>query len=407
MKKIRIFLMSLFISSLGCAYGQTPTSADYLKAKTAPPIQWRCPEINTYINLLNSLQNEDYKIYANNLKEKIELYSNPSAPSDKYLVTQAIFTINNPYFNTKNLLNHISTWIKTNKKDWAKNMKINGRDSSITSKASILVAQHANFFDVFKVSTTPYLIIKLIESDKLLISFSTNDYKTGVYSGRDNKQLRSHEAKISEAFPFVTKSSYKNSHAKAYVGTYAYFWNFISDINNELNNHFVRDHQLVAQLHYVYQKDSLNMKYGEPTKILADQTGEPDVNKEIRFYEEKQKAIFMGTTIDFKDIMSCEIVDDPQFIPGRTTTMGLGFSFFGFGIGGANSYRTADKTLHNYVVNINIDSMATPLIRIATGRDEAKATEIASVIDYILRHQDNSKVSSSKTKRKVTRRTKR
>jgi hypothetical protein len=112
----------------------------------------------------------------------------------------------------------------------------------------------------------------------------------------------------------------------------------------------------------------------------------------------------MGKTIDFKDIMSCEIVDDPKFIPGRTTSYGLGFSIFGIGIGGADSYTTPDKTIHSYVVNVKIDNMSTPLIYIATGQNEQKANEIAAVFEYIMRHQDGSKSSTTQKTRTATRR---
>ena len=101
-----------------------------------------------------------------------------------------------------------------------------------------------------------------------------------------------------------------------------------------------------------------------------------------------------------------EIVDDPKFIPGRTTTYGLGFSIFGIGIGGADSYTTPDKTIHSYVVNVKIDNMSTPLIYIATGQDEQKANEIAAVFEYILRHQ-TKKSNTVTTQKKATRKTKR
>lgn len=73
--------------------------------------------------------------------------------------------------------------------------------------------------------------------------------------------------------------------------------------------------------------DSLNAKYGEPTKIIKDVAIEPDINKEIIFYENAKKVICMGKTIDFKDIINCEVVDDPKFIPGYKTTYEQEFHF--------------------------------------------------------------------------------
>jgi hypothetical protein len=123
-------------------------------------------------------------------------------------------------------------------------------------------------------------------------------------------------------------------------------------------------------------------------------------------FEEVQKIVFMGKTLDFKDVMSCEIVDDPTFIPGHSTTTGAGLFFFGIGLGGAETRRTADRTIHNYVVDVKMDNLRIPLIRIATGQNEYKATEIATVFEYILRHQDSTKSSSISRTRTATRRRK-
>lgn len=385
---------------------QVPMGVSYEAARQAPDMKWVCPEIEKYLSLFNSIRNEDYKIYADNIKENIELYTDPSSPADKYLVTQAVLNIENPLFSTENLLNYISNWIKKNK-GWEKaKVDLDKENKKIVSSAAIHVASHSTFLDIYKVSVTPKLVILLIEGNQLLVSFSTDSYKNDVYDSH-NKYCRTYREKISDAYPFAPKSSYKNTYSKAYVGTYLYFWNFISNLYNDLNTNYSRDAKMLAQLHYEYSKDSLVAMYGEPTKVIADQTISPDVNNEIHFYEKAQKVVFMGKTIDFKDIVSCDIVDDPQFIPGRSTTLGAGISFFGFGFGGAETYRTPDKTIHNYVVNVKIDSMVTPFIRIATGQNEQKATEIASTFEYILRHQQENAVTESQKTRTTTRRTRR
>ena len=404
MRKVIVIMATMLCHVVGMC-GQSFTSISYERAISAPTMSWSCPEIDKYQNLLLSLQNEDYKIYANNVKEEIELYSDPENPKDKYLITQATLTITNPLFKTENLLNHISSWIKSSKKDWVKNMKIDVTEKSIVSSASIHVANHATFVDAYKVSVSPILIIKLIEDDKLIVSFSTDSYKNDVYDSR-GKICRTYNNKISEVFPFVAKSTYKNTFAKAYVGTYLYFWSFISALQKDLNANFTKDLAMLNQLHYQYSQDSLKVKYGEPTKVFADQAVTPNIHKELRFYEDAKKIVFMGKTIDFKDIISCEIVDDPKFIPGRTTSYGLGFSIFGIGIGGADTYTTPDKTIHSYVVNVKIDNMSTPLIYIATGQNEQKANEIATVFEYIMRHQDSSKSSTTKNSRTATKRRK-
>lgn len=402
----KLFSVMMAIAFCGICDAQSTAGSNYDKARFAPAMKWKCPEIEKYQTLLSSLQNEDYKIYADNVKEKIELVTFKESPSDKFQVTQAILNIENPLFETDNLLNHISTWIKSKYKDWGKNIKIVKEEGSLVSSASINIANHSRFMHLNKVYITPSLIIQQAENDKLLITFMNLIYKNSEYIGSDNKPS-TYTAKVSEVYPFSSKGGYKITYAKAYVGTYRYFWTFIADLYNELNENFTKDPKILTKLHYEYSKDSLRAKYGEPTKVIADQTSSPDINKELHFYETAQKFVFMGKTIDFEDIMSCEVVDDPQYIPGRSTTLGAGLCIFGFGLGGAETVRTPDKTIHNYVVNVKIDNMGTPLIRIGTGQNEYKATEIASTFEYILRHQQGEKTTRTQKSKVVTRRTKR
>ena len=370
MRKIVITILATALFSIGMS-AQSPIDVNYNNAKFAPAMRWGCPEIVKYQSLLNSLQNEDYTIYAANVKEKIDLVTFKDSPSDKFQVTQAILTIENPLYETYNLLNHISLWIKSKYKDWGKNLKIEKEDGSIVSSASNHIASHSRFMHLNKVYISPSLIIQITDKDKLLVTMMNLIYNNNEYIGSDKKPT-TFVAKVSDVYPFTSKGGYKNTYAKAYVSTYQFFWSFISDLCNELNANFTKDPKMLNKLHYEYSKDSLKAKYGEPTKVIADQTSTPDI---------------MGKTIDFQDIISCEIVDDPQYIPGRSTTLGAGLCIFGFGLGGAETVRTPDKTIHNYVVNIKIDNLATPLIRIGTGQNEYKATEIASTFEYILRHQ--------------------
>ena len=403
MKKLIVVMMVMTYFPLSMS-AQPSKNISYEKVRYAQSMKWICPEIEKYQDLLYSQRNDDFKTYANNIKYRIDLYSNPQQPTDKYLVTQAVFTIENPLFDTENLLKHISSWIKGAKKEWAKNLEMDLKEKAVSSFASIHVASHAAFIETFKVFVTPTLVIQLNnEGNKLLVSFRTNTYENGVYNDK-NKRMRTIKDKISEVYPFAEKSSHKITYAKAYVGTYLYFWNFISDLRNELNTNFTKDAKMLNQLSYEYSVDSLRAKYGEPTKVIAEQTTQPNIHKELRFYESAQKFVFMGKTIDFEDIMSCVVVDDPKFIPGRTTTYGLGFSIFGIGIGGADTYTTPNKTIHSYVVNVKIDNMGTPLIYIATGQNKQMASEIAAVFEYILRHQQSNKTAGSQKSKVVTKR---
>ena len=117
MKKLFITLMTVILC--GVCNAQQPKGISYEEAKNAPSMQWVCPEISKYQNLIKSLRDDDCLVYANNVKEKIEPVTSPSSPNEKLLVTQAILTITNPLFHTENLLNYIEAWIKKNK-GWEK-----------------------------------------------------------------------------------------------------------------------------------------------------------------------------------------------------------------------------------------------------------------------------------------------
>lgn len=119
-KIVMMAVMCIIVLNL---YAQSLIGISYDKAKFAPAMRWSCPEIAKYQGLLLSLKSDDYKIWVNNVKNNIELYSSPEQPSNKSLVTQAILTIENPLYKTENLLNHISTWIKSKKKGLGKEYK--------------------------------------------------------------------------------------------------------------------------------------------------------------------------------------------------------------------------------------------------------------------------------------------
>ena len=289
---------------------------------------------------------------------------------------------------------------------WGKKMIMDIDNNEIMSVNEVQVGQYSSFVSNFKAYISPNLVIKLIEEDKLLISFVTKEYKV-VERSSDNRSTHTYISEISKVYPFVPKSSRKNTYAAAYVGAYQYVWMFISNLRDELNENFSRDKEYLATLRYEHSRDSLCAKYGEPTKIINNLSNTLDINNEIYFFEDAQKVVFMGKTINFKDIMSCTIDDDPQFIPGRSTTYGAGISFFGIGLGGKETTRTADKVIHNYVVDIKIDNLKVPFIRIAIGQDEHKATDIASTIEYVIRHKQSNKTYSTQKSRKSSQRMKR
>ena len=396
------FTFLLLVTTIA-SYSQIFTDQKYDQIVKAPEMFWHCPEIDNNMSLLYSLSNDDYKIYAENVKKRFPLKIDESNVSEKFIATTAIFTIESPLYKSENLLNHVASWLQN--QNGLKIKKINLAEHLIDVEGTINVATHPAFFSVYKISISPLMSFQLIDENKMLVSFWVDRYINEEYS--DGRCIRSFNPKISDVFPFVPKSAYKTSYAKGYVGTYLYFWDLMKKLSENLNTNFRRDNKLLSQLHYEYSKDSLYAKYGEPTNIIRGNNLTPDVNNELRFYANMQKVVFMGKTINFKDVISCEIKDDPQLIPGHTSSYIGGISFWGFELGGAETSRTPDKTIHNYVVNVKIDDLSAPSLHIVTGHDAHKAEEIASAFEYIIRHKqskeknsDNRNISTRKRNKK-------
>ena len=92
MRKIVITMVATTLINV-CLFAQSSASSNYKETRNAPAMKWTCPEIEKYQSLLHSLRNEDYKIYADNVKDNIELVTFKDSPSDKFQVTQAILNI--------------------------------------------------------------------------------------------------------------------------------------------------------------------------------------------------------------------------------------------------------------------------------------------------------------------------
>lgn len=325
----------------------------YKDVCNAPRMSWNCSDIEHYQGILNSLSDVDYRVYATRLKEKFQLVANPNEPSQKCLMTGTEINIDNPLFKTSNLLNHISKWLNNRNEGWGKELKINEEERTILSRNinGVFITAYQSFGNNCKIAIHPALVIQLKDSNKLEICLATAIYTKYSYSSDGTSLFDKISYNVTDVYPFAAKSSYKRTFGQAYVSTYKYFWNFIASLVDDLNTNFYRDSEMANELHYQFSKDSLYTSYGSPSKIIAFGKPSTDIDTELRFYEHAQKIVFMGKTINFKDIISCNVVDDPQFIPGHSTTYGAGISFFGIGFGGADTYSTPTKTIHNYVVD--------------------------------------------------------
>ena len=229
-------------------FAQNPTGVTYEKILNAPVMKWECRLEEKYQRLLSSLQDEDPKNDANRLKKEIALYSDSLSPSIKYLMTGTLIEVSNPLFNKENLLNHIASWIKGHKtyKEFSKNLKTDKEKSIITSSASFLVASATSAF-TYDAGIPLSLVIHLVGEDSLVVSLWTDRYNIGKLTG-EQKSRYSHSHRISEMFPFDSNSKYKNTCALAYIRSYQFNWNFISNLIKELNTNFTRDNTMLNRL---------------------------------------------------------------------------------------------------------------------------------------------------------------
>lgn len=165
------------------------------------------------------------------------------------------------------------------------------------------------------------------------------------------------------------------------------------------------------------EKEALEEKIGQyniDKQTFIENNGTPDKSIKIKEYDldseihvyEKSKKVFIGKKeVDFKDIMSCKFTDNPRVIKGKissTTTSDTGSTIgrsivggavagpAGAIIGGTTSKKHTeytqgeDKTIHDYTVIINVNSISEPIIRINTGEDGKLTNDIVGLMNVII-----------------------
>lgn len=383
-------------------FAQLPNSISYEAARNLRPMTWSCPDYTKYVGQLDSMKNDDWKIYANNVKDKFGLMTPPNV-NKKMIVTATKIISENPFYNYDILIDLLSSWLKKSKLD--NNMVIDRDNKTIVVTPLVKVAEHAAFLDFYSVWLNQSIVIRIDENKNLSVIIMGDKYETRKnYNGKQSELTE--RPTITDVYPFKPKSSQKNTYAKAFVGSYLYNWQFISSLIEELNKNFKRDDKSLVEMRYKYSQDSLYSKFGEPEKVIKGIGRKYDIAKEMYFFEKTQTIAFLGNSFDFNDIISCKITDDPTIIPGKSTSYGAGLFLFGIGIGGGESYRSPDKKIHNYVVNIKVDNLKTPYIRIALGDDEYLANQISSTFEYIFRHRTGKSATNTR-KANTTRKKKR
>jgi hypothetical protein len=142
---------------------------------------------------------------------------------------------------------------------------------------------------------------------------------------------------------------------------------------------------------------------GVPDKIINIKNNN---TKQIIIAHESSKRVYiLGQFYDFKDILNCNFSDSPRIIKGavKTVTKSNTGSTVGRAIvgdviagpagaiiGGTTGKKTTefqqenDRTIHDYTVIININSLTSPILRIHTGEDGKLANEIVGLMNVII-----------------------
>ena len=172
----------------------------------------------------------------------------------------------------------------------------------------------------------------------------------------------------------------------------------------EENARLEREEKLrIKKEEYNSQKQLFLAENGTPSKTLI--INEYDINSEINVYENSKKIFILGREYLFKDVMSCTFSDSPRVIKGKMIAVTkskngseIGRSIVGDVvagpagaiIGGTTAKKHTeyiqedDKTVHDYTVVINMNSISEPIIRIHTGENGKLTNEIVGLMNVII-----------------------
>lgn len=151
-------------------------------------------------------------------------------------------------------------------------------------------------------------------------------------------------------------------------------------------------------------------RYGECTKVISN-PGDSSQDF-IRVYEKPSVIIIKDNTYSFDEIIGYNLTDNSRVIKGElsssTSTSNasavgravVGAALGGVAgavIGGATAKQTTeykqgeDKTIHDFSVNINVNRLSEPLVKLHIGRNEDLANEITALINAIVVRNNTTK----------------
>lgn len=161
-----------------------------------------------------------------------------------------------------------------------------------------------------------------------------------------------------------------------------------------------KENQIQDRTNKAHEYDS---QYGDCTKVISN-PNDNDINF-IRVYESSSTIIIKDLPFKFNEIIGYNLTDNSKVIKGElsssisisnASTIGravVGAALGGVAgavIGGATAKQTAeykqgeDKTIHDYVVYININRLSDPLVKLYIGKHEDLANEVAALVNAII-----------------------
>ena len=163
------------------------------------------------------------------------------------------------------------------------------------------------------------------------------------------------------------------------------------------------------------EKQDQLKRYQDERQIMKDEYGsDPDktisilpnsVGDEINVFESHKKVIIMGKPYSFSDILSCSVSDNARTIKGKMTSETKSNNWNAVGrtivgdivagpvgaiVGGSTGKKQTvynqdeDIIIHDYTVNINVNSISNPIIHIHTKRNENLTNEISGLMNVII-----------------------
>lgn len=151
------------------------------------------------------------------------------------------------------------------------------------------------------------------------------------------------------------------------------------------------------------QAQEYDAQYGDCTKVISSPKGNnPNF---IRVYEGSSTIILTDIPYKFEEIIGYNLTDNSRVIKGElssststSNTSAIGRAVVGAAIGGvagaviggATAKQTTkynqgeDMTVHDYTINVNVNRLSDPLVKLHIGKDEGLANEIVALINAVV-----------------------